>query len=242
MGRAVAAAVAKIRGRRLATLLACSLGLALWVPSGVAGSPVAASTASAKAGAKAAAPSILVMGDSLSAGYGINPAQGWVALLQQRLRKSGYGHQVVNASVSGETTGGALARLPRALAVHRPQLVILELGANDGLRALPPAQMQANLLKLVRTSRAAGAQVLLLGMRIPTNYGPAYSRQFEAVFATVARTEKVPLLPFFLEGVAQDPAMFQADGLHPVARAQPRLLQNVWPALQPLLGRAAAQR
>lgn len=191
---------------------------------------------------RAAGPTLLVMGDSLSAGYGINPAQGWVALLQQRLRQSGYGHQVVNASVSGETTGGALARLPRALAVHRPQLVILELGANDGLRALPPAQMQANLVKLVRTARASGATVLLLGMRIPTNYGPAYSRQFEAVFATVARAEKVPLLPFFLEGIAQDPAMFQADGLHPVARAQPRLLENVWPALRPLLGRAKAQR
>lgn len=238
-----------VRGRRLAVLVACSLGLATWVPTGIpggvptalAGSPLAATAATPKAGAKAA-PTVLVMGDSLSAGYGINPAQGWVALLQQRMRQSGYGHQVVNASVSGETTGGALARLPRALAVHRPQLVILELGANDGLRALPPAQMQANLVKLVRTSRAAGAQVLLLGMRIPTNYGPAYSRQFEAVFATVARTEKVPLLPFFLEGIAQDPAMFQPDGLHPVARAQPRLLDNVWPALRPLLGRPAAQR
>ncbi len=176
-----------------------------------------------------------MLGDSLSAGYGIDVRRGWVALLQQQLRQAGYGHVVVNASVSGETTGGALARLPRALQVHRPAVVIVELGGNDGLRALPPADLQRNLSAIARASRQAGAKPLLLGMQLPPNYGPEYTRRFAAAYPAVAKAERATLVPFFLEGIAEQPAMFQADGIHPVEAAQPALLRNVWPALRQLL-------
>ena len=185
--------------------------------------------------ARADVPVVLVLGDSLSAGYGMRVEQGWVALLQQRLGTAGYGYRVVNASESGETTGGALARLPRALEKQRPSVVIVELGGNDGLRGLPVADIRANLAGLVRLSRKSGSKVLLIGMRIPPNYGPAYTAAFHQVFGEVAASEKVPLVPFFLDGIALDDTLMQEDGLHPNAAAQPKLLDQVWPKLKPLL-------
>jgi acyl-CoA thioesterase-1 len=177
--------------------------------------------------ARSESPTILVLGDSLSAAYGIRLEQGWVALLQGRLKAKGYGHRVVNASASGETTGGALARLPRALDRHRPAVVIIELGGNDGLRGLPIADVRANFESLIRLSREAGAKVLLVGMRIPPNYGPAYT----------GRRHQLPLVPFFLDGIALDDSLMLEDGLHPNAAAQPKLLEQVWRPLAPLLPR-----
>jgi acyl-CoA thioesterase-1 len=188
--------------------------------------------------AAAETPVILVFGDSISAGYGLSRVdQGWVALLQAKLKDEGYGYQVVNASVSGETTAGGLARLPRALAVHRPKIVIIELGGNDGLRALPVAQMRANLKQMVLLCSASGARVLLLGMRMPPNYGPDFTEQFRSSFSDLARDEKLPLVPFLLNDVAQNPSLMQADGFHPNAAGQPKLIANVWPALKPMLQR-----
>ena len=175
------------------------------------------------------------MGDSLSAGYGIRLEQGWVALLQERLRKEGYGHRVVNASASGETTGGALTRLPRALEQHQPAVVVLELGANDGLRGLPVADIRANLEHMIGLAQAAHARVLLIGMRVPPNYGPAYTQAFDGIFADLAKRHELALVPFLMEGIALDDSQFQDDGMHPNASAQPRLLETVWPRLQPLL-------
>ncbi len=187
------------------------------------------------AGAITSQRTLLVFGDSLSAGYGIDASAGWVSLLEKRLRAEGYGYRVVNASVSGETTTGGLSRLPRALATHRPALVILELGANDGLRGLPLETSRANLEQMLQACRVAGVRVLLLGMKMPPNYGPKYTTGFERLFSDLARTYRVPLIPFFLDGVALNPALIQADGLHPTAAAQPLLLKNVWPRLAPLL-------
>jgi acyl-CoA thioesterase-1 len=161
--------------------------------------------------------------------------QGWVAMLQAKLKQQGYGYDVVNASVSGETTEGGLARLPRALALHHPQIVILELGGNDGLRALPIAGMRSDLSRMIDLSKAAGAQVLLIGMRIPPNYGAAYTEQFSRVYADLAQTLHVPAVPFLLDGIALNADLMQADGIHPNQAGQPRLLENVWPALGPLL-------
>ena len=175
------------------------------------------------------------MGDSLSAGYGMRADQGWVALLQRRLTESGYGYRVVNASSTGETTGGGLARLPRALEKHRPAIVIIELGGNDGLRGLPVQDIRANLTRLVQQSRAAGARVLLVGVRMPPNYGPEYTRSFDGVFGEVAKAERVPLVPFLIADVALDDTLMQEDGIHPTAAAQPKLLGQVWPVLKPLL-------
>nr|WP_123400940.1 arylesterase [Inmirania thermothiophila] len=180
-------------------------------------------------------PVLLVLGDSLSAGYGLAPGQGWVDLLGRRLAERGYPHRVVNASVSGETSGGGLERLPALLARHRPAVVVVELGGNDGLRGLGLERTRANLAAVVRRARAAGARVLLVGMRLPPNYGPLYTRRFAALYREIARDEGVPLVPFLLEGVALAPGMMQADGIHPTAAAQPRLLDNVWPHLEPLL-------
>lgn len=180
-------------------------------------------------------PVILVLGDSLSAAYGIAPAQGWVALLEQRLDAKGYEYRVVNASMSGETTGGGLARLPRALALHRPAVLFIELGANDGLRGLPIAEIRANLEQMIGQAREAGAQVVLAGIRIPSNYGPQYTEAFFAVFAELARRHEISLLPFFLEGVALRDDLFQDDRVHPNAAAQPVLLDNAWRALAPAL-------
>ncbi|HEX9208643.1 MAG TPA: arylesterase [Steroidobacteraceae bacterium] len=181
------------------------------------------------------APSILVLGDSLSAAYGIRVDQGWVALLQARLRAKGYDHRVVNASSSGETTGGALARLPRALATHRPAIVIVELGGNDGLRGLPVADVRANLQSIIDLSQRAGARILLVGIRIPPNYGPTYTREFERMYSDLARVRALPHVPFLLADVALDENLMQDDGLHPNAAAQPRLLDAVWKPLEPML-------
>lgn len=186
--------------------------------------------------AHADAPVILVFGDSISAGYGLpRVEQGWVALLQARLKQQGYGYDVINASVSGETTEGGLARLPRALSLHHPEIVILELGGNDGLRALPIADMRSDLARMIDLSTAAGGKVLLLGMRIPPNYGPTYTEQFSRVFADVSADRHVPAVPFLLDGIALNADLMQADGIHPNEAGQPRLVENVWPALMPLL-------
>lgn len=181
------------------------------------------------------APVVLVFGDSLSAAYGIDPAAGWTALLQRRLRERGHPHQVANASISGDTTAGGLTRLPAALERYRPAILILELGANDGLRGLSLEQAKRNLARMIDLGRQAGARVLLLGMRMPPNLGPLYTGKFRAMYLDLAQEKGVPLVPFLLEGVARDPQLMQADGLHPNAAAQPRLLENVWPALEPLL-------
>jgi acyl-CoA thioesterase-1 len=186
--------------------------------------------------AAADAPVILVFGDSISAGYGLaHVDDGWVGMLRTKLKTEGYGYQVVNASVSGETTAGGLARLPRALDVHHPQIVILELGGNDGLRALPIDQLRANLGKMIDLSAGSGARVLLLGMRIPPNYGPDYTEKFRGAFADLAEAKKVAFVPFLLEDVALSPALMQADGVHPNERGQPKLLATVWPRLVPVL-------
>jgi acyl-CoA thioesterase-1 len=186
--------------------------------------------------ASAETPGILVFGDSISAGFGLSHVdQGWVELLRAKLKDEGYGYPVVNASVSGETTAGGLARLPRALAQHHPQIVIIELGGNDGLRALPAEQMRANLAKMVDLSVEAGARVLLLGMRIPPNYGPEYTGQFRQAFVDVARDKKVPLVPFLLNDIALSANLMQSDGIHPNELGQPKLLANSWPTLKPLL-------
>ncbi len=180
-------------------------------------------------------PVILVVGDSLSAGYGLSPGQGWVTLLQKRLKKEGYGHRVVNASVSGETTDGGVARLDRAIATHRPGIVIIELGGNDGLRGLPVSHVQANLGLLITKSRAAGADVLLLAVRVPTNYGPQYSSSFQQIYRDLQTRYKIGVAALMSPEVALDLAYFQPDGIHPNAKAQPLLLNNVWVQLTPLL-------
>jgi acyl-CoA thioesterase-1 len=190
----------------------------------------------ASASAQAEAPVILVFGDSISAGYGLaHVEQGWVELLKTRLDAQGYVYQVVNASVSGETTAGGLARLPRALELHHPKIVVLELGGNDGLRALPIAQMRSNLTQMADLASAAGAKVLLLGMRMPPNYGPQYTEQFAMVFSDLAREKKLPLVPFLLTDIALSPTLLQGDDIHPNAAGQPILVENVWPTLKPLL-------
>ena len=180
---------------------------------------------------------LLVFGDSLSAAYGLRAEQGWVTQLQQRLASEGYGYHVVNASVSGETTSGGRNRLQRALAQHRPSVVVVELGANDGLRGLPVKETQANLRAMIQAAQVAGAKVLLLGIHIPPNYGPQYTQAFDAMYTSLAAEMRVPLLPFLLEGIAMNTRYMQADGLHPNAAGQPRVLANVWPRLKPLLER-----
>lgn len=185
--------------------------------------------------APATTKTVLVMGDSLSAGYGIDVRQGWVSLLGQRLKSATPGWSVVNASVSGETTAGGLSRLPAALARAKPAVVVIELGANDGLRGLPTAQMQANLDRMVKLSKARGAKVLLLGMRMPPNLGRAYTDAFANTYANVSRTNAAPLVPFFLEPIMMERTAFQRDNLHPVASVQGRLLDHVWPSLRPLV-------
>jgi acyl-CoA thioesterase I len=175
------------------------------------------------------------MGDSLSAAYGIETSQGWVALLANRLKRDGYDYRVVNASVSGDTSAQGLTRLPLVLAQHSPAIVILELGANDGLRGLPVTAMQANLAKMIVLSKREGAEVLLLGILLPPNYGPEYTRDFAAVYPRLAKAYHVPLLPFLLEGIVQHRDWLQADGMHPLATGEPHVLENVWGRLKPLL-------
>jgi acyl-CoA thioesterase I len=180
-------------------------------------------------------PVILVVGDSLSSGYGVSVDATWVALLDKRLAGQGYVYRVVNASVSGETTGGGRARLTRALQLHKPAIVILELGGNDGLRGLPLRQMRDNLEAMIAQVRTAGGQPVLVGMRIHPNYGPAYTEGFHAVFGELAKKHSLPLVPFLLEGVAFNDTLMQPDAIHPNTQAQPVLLNNLWPTLRPLL-------
>lgn len=211
------------RGRRgaLAAALALLAGLLLRLPPAGAAAP--------------ARPTLLVVGDSLSAGYGLETGAGWVDLLRKRLETRRPAWDVVNASVSGDTTAGGLARLPALLARDHPQLVIIELGGNDALRGLSLADTRANLTRMVALSRKAGARVLLVGMQIPPNYGPTYTRRFAAIFPAVAKAERTALVPFLLAGVVSRPDWFQADNIHPTAKAQPVLLDTVWPHLLPLL-------
>jgi len=186
--------------------------------------------------AQAAEPrTVLVMGDSLSAAYGLAPEQGWVALTADRLQARHPGWRVANASISGETSAGGASRIAGELARHRPAVVVVELGANDGLRGLPLEHTRANLEKIVLASKQAGARVLIVGMRLPPNFGPQYTEGFERNFAELASEHGAALLPFLLEPIATDREAFQADNLHPVAEAQPRLRDHVWPALEPLL-------
>ena len=181
-----------------------------------------------------AARTILVMGDSLSAGYGIRPDQAWPSLLAARLTEKRLDYSVANLSISGETTAGGRARLPEALRQHKPAIVVIALGANDGLRGLPLAQMRDNLAAMLDAARAAGARTLLIGMRLPPNYGP-YANEFDAAFRETASLKKSAYFDFLLAPIALDRRYFQSDGLHPVAYAQPLILDAVWPHLQPLL-------
>ena len=178
---------------------------------------------------------LLVMGDSLSAAYNLPAAQGWVALTAARMKTSDPDWQVVNASLSGETTAGGLSRLPAALKQHRPALVIIALGGNDGLRGLPLAQTRGNLQAMIRLSKQQGAAVLLAGMQMPPNYGPAYTKGFAAIYTDLAKQEKITLLPFLLQPIARDRSYFLPDQLHPNAKGQIRIRDHVWPVLEPML-------
>jgi acyl-CoA thioesterase I len=184
-------------------------------------------------------PVILVLGDSLSAEYGLPRGSGWVTLLQQRLAQEKLRFQIVNASISGETTSGGAQRIDALLKQHHPAVVIVELGANDALRGLPLDMTQANLSRMVQASQKAKAQVLLLGMEMPPNFGAAYTQRFRTMFATVAKEHNIALVPFFLEKIGTDLSYFQSDRIHPTEKAQPLLLDTVWPQLQTLLRKAA---
>jgi acyl-CoA thioesterase-1 len=186
----------------------------------------------------AEAPTVLVFGDSLSAGYGIDVDQSWTALLQSRLQAQGYEHQVVNASISGDTTEGGASRIHSALERFRPSVVILELGGNDGLRGIPTKRMRHNLRLIIESSKSSGAAVVLLGIRIPSNYGARYTEEFENVFRELASELDVPWIEFFMAGIATDEDLMQDDGIHPNANAQPILLDNAWPIIQQALEQA----
>jgi acyl-CoA thioesterase-1 len=185
--------------------------------------------------AHSAPKTVLVLGDSLSAEYGLTRGSGWVALLEQKLKAEKIDATIVNASISGETTSGGRTRLPALLAQHHPALVVIELGANDALRGLPLSAAEANMRAMVEMARKDHAQVLLVGMRMPPNYGRDYTERFFSMYKTVATQLKTPLVPFMLEGVAEKPALFQADRLHPTAQAHPAILANIWPKFLPLV-------
>jgi len=216
----------------VALVLLCAVA-PLTVQAQVARAPAAA----------ASQPVILVLGDSLSAEYGLARGSGWVQLLSDRLRDSGANYTVANASISGETTSGGRTRLPSLLQQHRPAIVVIELGANDGLRGLPLPAMRDNLAWMVQAARRAGAAVLLVGVRVPPNYGREYSERFFQTFESVASEFRIARAPFLLDGFAESIESFQADRIHPNGAAQPRMVDNVWPSLQPLLKaqRAAAR-
>lgn len=178
---------------------------------------------------------IVVIGDSLSSGYGLNGDRSWVDMLEDQLGSQAYGYKVVNASIAGDTSAGGRARLPRLLETHEPAIVIIELGGNDGLRGFPPQVMKDNLRAIIETARGRGAEVVLLGIRIPTNYGPRYTRAFEGVYRELATELEIPWIEFFMEGVALNEALMQDDGIHPNAEAQPVLLDNAWPIIREAL-------
>jgi len=186
-------------------------------------------------GAALASGTVLIFGDSLSGAYGMPERLGWVTLLQERLKRERSDYSVVNASISGETTAGGLGRIGKVLERHRPAVVILELGANDGLRGLPVAAMKKNLAAMIEQSQKAGARVLLVGMRLPPNYGIEYTKAFEHAFAELAKRQRTALLPFLLEGVDDKAELFQPDRIHPTEAAQPLMMERVWGALRPLL-------
>jgi acyl-CoA thioesterase-1 len=175
---------------------------------------------------------LLVLGDSLSAGFGVEPGEAWVTLLQNRLNAKGYGYRVVNASISGDTTTGGLNRLPRALQIHRPSIVLIELGGNDGLRATPIALIRDNMARLITMAQAAGAKVVLAGLQMPPNYGARYTADFAALYPELAKEYEVGLIPFILDGIALNGRLMQPDGIHPNTAAQPVLLDNAWPAIE----------
>ena len=189
------------------------------------------------AGAQSGSPTLLVVGDSISAGYGLARGEGWVDLLTTRLAEQGRRERVVNASISGDTTAGGRARLPALLREHRPSIVIIELGGNDALRGGNLQATRENLDAMVAAAQAARAKVLIVGMKVPPNYGPAYARTFDAVFTDVAKARGVPVVPYVFAGFGEDLTQFQPDRIHPTAAAQPRILDNVWPALLPLLAK-----
>jgi acyl-CoA thioesterase-1 len=186
---------------------------------------------------QASVPRILVLGDSLSSGYGIDVSEGWVNLLSKRLKERGFPHQVVNASISGDTSGGGLARLPAALERSQPDIVILELGGNDGLRGLSLKTLKGNLAAMIELCRQAGAQVMLAEMQIPPNYGPQYTEKFQSIYTELTEHYDVTLIPFLLHGIAGNPVLMQEDGIHARAESQPLIVDNVWPVLRPLLER-----
>jgi acyl-CoA thioesterase I len=188
-------------------------------------------------GAQSSAPVLLVVGDSISAGYGLARGEGWVELLEQRLRQQGYRERVVNASISGDTTAGGLARLPALLREHHPSIVVIELGGNDALRGGNLQSTRTNLDAMVGAVQAAHAKPLILGIKVPPNYGAAYARTFDAIFSDVAKARRAPVVPYLFEGFGEDLTKFQPDRVHPIAAVQPRMLDNVWPALVPLLAR-----
>lgn len=189
----------------------------------------------ASASAYSAPKTVLVVGDSLSAEYGLTRGAGWVALLEQKLKAEKIDARIVNASISGDTTSGGRARLPALLTAHKPQIVVIELGANDGLRGLPVASAEANLRQMVTLSQKQDAKVMLIGMRMPPNYGRAYTERFFNMYGTLSKDLKAPLVPFMLEGVADKPALFQADRLHPNAQAHPIILNNIWPTFSNMI-------
>ncbi len=184
-----------------------------------------------------AEPTLLVLGDSLSAGYGIDTKRGWVTLLQHRMQQKGYRYKLVNASISGDTSAGALARLPKTLQRNKPTIIIVAIGGNDGLQGLPLGEMKKNLSRIIALGKKQGATVLLLGIRLPPNYGPAYTDVFHKTYKQVARQNRVPLVPRFLQGVAGNSELMQLDGVHPRAEGQPRMLDNIWPRLKLMLKR-----
>jgi acyl-CoA thioesterase-1 len=225
------------RSALLASAATLLVALALTLPMPAARAQAAAPVPSGTG----SRPVLLVLGDSLSAEYGLPRGAGWVQLLAERLRENRLNYTVVNASISGETTSGGRTRLPALLTEHRPRIVVIELGANDGLRGLPLSTMRDNLAALIKASQAAGASVLLVGVRVPPNYGRDYSEKFFQSFSDLARELRVPLVPFLLDGFGESLEWFQADRIHPNEKAQFRMLDNVWPHLRPLLATRATK-
>jgi acyl-CoA thioesterase-1 len=197
--------------------------------------PATLAVVAVPASAQATPPLILIVGDSISAGYGLPGGSAWVDQLAARLQSGGYRYRVVNASITGDTTAGGRARLPALLKQHKPEIVVIELGGNDALRGGRLASTRENLDAMVTAAQAAGAKALLVGMQLPPNYGSTYVREFSEIFGTVAKAHRVPLVPYFFAGFGDDLAYFQSDRIHPTAEAQSKLLANVWPTLQPLL-------
>lgn len=178
---------------------------------------------------------ILIIGDSVSAGYGVETGKGWAALLKNRLQRAGGNYDVVNASISGDTTSNGLSRLPKALADHSPKITIIELGGNDGLRGIQIDTIKSNLMQMISLAKKTGSKVVILGVRLPPNYGPAYTDQFRQIFTTLSQDKTLQVVPLFLQNVDDKPQLMQTDGIHPTRQAQPILLDNVWVALKPLL-------